>query len=56
MDDWKVIVSRVSGGGAEERWEELAAALAANNVPYSVAFTERYMHALDIASQSVMDC
>ncbi len=55
MDDWKVIVSRVSGGGAEERWEELAAALAANNVPYSVAFTERYMHALDIARQAVLD-
>ena len=55
MDDWKVIVSRVSGGGAEERWEELAAALAAHQVPYSVAFTERHMHALDIARQAVLD-
>ncbi len=55
MDDWKVIVSRVSGGGAEERWEELAAALSANRIPYSVAFTERHMHALDIARQAVLE-
>lgn len=56
IEDWKVIVSTKSGGGkAAQDWPVISQILDSKGIAYSVVFTEHRFHAMELASEAILD-
>ncbi len=54
MKDWKVIVSKLSGGGkAGQAWARVSELLTAKGVTYSESFTEYKYHAIELTKEAL---
>ena len=56
MQDWKVIISKKSGGGkAFDEWPAIKKLLTAKGLKFSEAFTEHRFHAEELAREAVLE-
>ena len=56
MKDWKVIVSKLSGGGkAGQAWARVSELLTAKGVTYSESFTEYKYHAIELTKEALKE-
>ena len=56
MNDWKVIVSRLSGGGkAALAWAKVSELLRAKGITYSEVFTEYHYHAIELTREALRE-
>lgn len=56
MEDWKVIVSKKSGGGkAFEEWPGIRKLLLSKGFKFSEAFTDHRFHATELAREAIAD-
>ena len=56
MEEWKVIISRKSGGGkAGVAWDAIGEILKRRGVSFSTSFTEYKYHAIELARKAVLE-
>ena len=56
MKDWKVIVSKLSGGGkVGQAWARVSELLTAKGVTYSESFTEYKYHAIELTKEALKE-
>lgn len=56
MKDWKVIVSKLSGGGkAGQAWARISELLTARGVTFSESFTEYKYHAIELTKEALRE-
>lgn len=56
MEDWKVIISKKSGGGkAFDEWPKIKKLLVSKGFRFSEVFTDHRFHAVELAKEAIID-